>query len=360
MKIIHIGGLGNGGRERRMVQLIRGLWSKGIKQKILVVGSDTNYISDIPETVEIVRLSNSRLKAVKTILRILLNFRPNILHLWLDVPMYLYFFGMLKKLFRYKIVAGFVADGNSPINSRIAKAMQYIFAHSEAVISNSRAGLDAKSAPKEKSHVIYNGFDFNRFQDFNKIELYNELDLDPNEPIVAMIARFSPAKNWNMFLTVAEKILSKHQNIQFLAVGDGPQLNHFKELANAKYLANLRFLGKRNDVENILRITDVSVLFSNNEVHAEGVSNSIMESMAAGVPVVATDGGGTPEIISNGVDGYIINPNDASDAIDKILNLLNDKALKDAFSLKSLEKIKAKFTLNNMAEKYINIYNQLG
>lgn len=359
MKILHIGSLGNGGRERRMVQLTRGLSAKGgIEQKLIPVFYEDIYVKDIPDDVEVVRLVGSRISSAQIIFNTIKSFRPDIVHIWIDIPLYLILLGFLKNLFGYKIVTGFIADGNIPNTDKITKSFRYIFSRSEAIVSNSKAGLIAKNAPSCKSHVIYNGFDFNRFKPFDKSSLYKELEIDSKSPVISMVARFSPAKNWDMFLNVAERLSTIRPEIQLLAIGGGSLLEKYKEQALSKGLKNIKFLGKRSDVENVLRLTDISVLFSNNDVHAEGVSNSIMESMAAGVPVIATDGGGTPEIISNEEDGYIVRPNDSNTAIAKIIKLLDDQELYKAFSLKAIQKVKSRFVLSDMADRYIQIYNE--
>ena len=127
-----------------------------------------------------------------------------------------------------------------------------------------------------------------------------------------------------------------------------------KELA-----PNIKFVGFRSDVERIISASRITLLLTNNQVHAEGIPNSIMESMAAGIPVIASEGGGTSEIISNGNDGYIIQPQDHFTASNHIINLLNDPNLYNRMSNAAKEKIKTKFLLKDMANKYINLYKSL-
>ena len=122
---------------------------------------------------------------------------------------------------------------------------------------------------------------------------------------------------------------------------------------------NIRFLGQRNDVEKIIEFCDISVLFTNNNVHAEGVSNTIMETMAVGRPVIATKGGGTAEIIENGVNGYIIAPKDIASAIEIIINLLSDTNIYEKISRNAIDTINAKFLLTDKTKEYISLYNSL-
>ncbi len=360
MKIIHvITSLSSGGRERRMVQLVRGLSvEKKIEQFIVTLHAGGDYAGDIPDTVKIHSLGNgSKVDLLRKYYGLLNQINPDIVHLWTEVPLFLLSTTAFRFRFGYKMIVGFLADGNE-VKSLLPKISNWLsFKFASAIISNSMAGIIAKKAPKGKSHVLYNGFDFRRFKPFDQQELRIQLKIF-DRPVVMMAARFSEAKNWDMFLAVAEKIGEISHDILFMAVGAGDRLDYFKKLAEKKKITNIMFLGRRNDVENLLRISSLSLLFSNEKVHAEGVSNSIMESMAAGTPVVATMGGGTPEIITDGVDGFIVSPNDVEGAAERILNILKNSNLRSQLSKNAVFKVKSKFLLGNMTEQYKDIYKR--
>ena len=89
-------------------------------------------------------------------------------------------------------------------------------------------------------------------------------------------------------------------------------------------LNKIIFLGKRSNVESIINIFDVGILLTNSKVHGEGISNSIMEYMALGKPVIATRGGGTNEVVIEGENGYLIDPFNEDQLIEKIENV-NEK-----------------------------------
>jgi len=126
-----------------------------------------------------------------------------------------------------------------------------------------------------------------------------------------------------------------------------------------KGLKNIHFVTNRSDVMEIMAVTDVSVLFTNNDVHAEGVSNSIMESMAASVPVIATAGGGTAEIITPGDDGFIIEPKNVNMACTRLVELLENEELRKTMGEKASNTVKTRFVLSTMGEQYYSIYKQL-
>lgn len=364
MKIIHIiSHLGGGGKERRLIQLIKSQQKQtNAKHQIIIL----NPIIDYPEIrtyAQVTVLNNSsRWELIKSLRKTIENTKPDIIHDWTGNPTIIFTLLYYKRSFKYKYVEGFIADGN-PIKSLLLRiACKIAFKKADAIVSNSHAGLIAKHAITKKSYVIYNGFDFDRIKYINDQQISDirrELDIPNQQYIISMIARLDFAKDWETFLKVAQQIQSIRTDIQFLAVGKGPRLNELTMLSNQMKLQNIKFVGFRSDVERIISASRITLLLTNNQVHAEGISNSIMESMAAGIPVIASEGGGTSEIISNGNDGYIIQPQDHFTASNHIINLLNDPNLYNRMSNAAKEKIKTKFLLKDMANKYINLYKSL-
>ena len=112
-------------------------------------------------------------------------------------------------------------------------------------------------------------------------------------------------------------------------------------------------------MEKLIQLSHISLLFTNNQVHAEGVSNTIMETMAAKRPIIATAGGGTAEIIENGKNGYIIAPNDIKNAIQILLYLIDNPEEREKISEAAYATICSKFQLQDKTKEYINLYNSL-
>ena len=364
IKILHtISQLGNGGRERRMVQLVKGLeQSNKFSQYIITFTKEIEYSEILSTTAELIYIdykSISKHKLFVNLKEVISKIRPDIVHSWnggvIDI-----FLSILKPFYSYKYIAGYVADGNKL--GAISKSQlihRFSFISADVIVSNSMAGLYAKKAPLKKSKVIYNGYDFKRLA--NRVPKEQKLnDLNISSPyIVGMIARVSAAKDFHSFIKLAYHSKDLIPHIHYLAVGGGNMLNECRERVVRDGLNNITFLGNRQDVEELLQIMDLTVLFTNNDVHAEGVSNSIMESMAEGVPVIATQGGGTPEIITDAFNGYIIEPGDYSCALQHIKTLLNDKEIYNTFSSNARQTIKDRFTLDLMTSEYIELYNNL-
>lgn len=364
MIIVHIiTSLHGGGRERRLVQLVKGLSTNiSIQQFIFVLSSEIDY-PEASKYAQIIRLKNTSRKSIcKSLVSKLRETKPDIVHDWTGIPLILTTLSAMKYLFRYKYVEGFIADGNQigTLLNRITARISFIAA--DAIISNSKAGLIAKRAPSSKSNVFYNGFDFNRIKDLTKdniAELRNELGIDDQTRIISMLARHDPAKDWDTFLNVAQEMQKIRDDVVFLSIGKGNKLDAFVKKVRHRNLKNVRTLGFRQDTERIIAASYITMLFTNEKVHAEGVSNSIMESMAAGVPVVASYGGGTQEIINDTENGYIVMPGDAMSAVSRINNLLDNEELYNSMSLKAAAKIHNDFDISLMIENYQNLYYML-
>lgn len=364
MKIVHIiTSLHGGGRERRLVQLSKGLSADtNIKQYILILSPEIDY-PEASNYAHIIQLQNSsRMVLFKSLTDKLLEIKPDIVHDWTGISLILTTLSIMKYRLKFKYIEGFIADGN-PLKTALSRiTVRFSFIVADAIISNSRAGLSAKHAPLSKSHVFYNGFDFNRIKNITKDDIFEfrqELGLSDQTKIISMLARHDPAKDWGTFLDVAQEMQKTHDDIVFLSVGKGSDLASFNNDIRRRALNNVKSLGFRHDAERIIAASYLTLLFSNEKVHAEGVSNSIMESMAAGVPVIASNGGGTPEIISDKIDGFIIDNRNIPSIVEKIERLLNNQVQYKKMSEKAQEKIKNHFSIEQMTEKYVNLYYSL-
>lgn len=361
--IVHIiGNLCGGGKERRMVQCVKGLASSGeYYQHIILLEDRIDYqeVYGIKNVSITILKSGSKYDVFIQMRRFLAEVKADIVHSWIDSSLFLLIIPMLKARFRFCYIAGYIGDSiRIPMLSYYNFLSQFTYFFADRIISNSYAGLKAKRSIKSKSIVIYNGFDYGRFDTEIDIRtLKDSLGLGHTK-LVVMIGRLFPAKDFDSFIAVAELAEKENLNVTFLAIGGGPLLDYYNDAIRKKHLSNIRFLGRRSDVEKILQITYVSILFSNNDVHAEGVSNAIMESMAAGVPVIATEGGGTAEIITSKISGFIVTPKNVIDAFNCLKQLLSSTDLYTKMSKASKEVINQRFLLNTMTNDYIKLYKQ--
>jgi len=339
-----------GGKERRLVELLRGL-SRNSEFELHLVLTKTN--ADYPEVnqlpITIHHLNGfSNVALLRQYYLILKKIQPEVVHTWSIKTSF--YASILKPLFKFKFIAGFIGDtfGFSKINSILAK--QLIFKKADHVVSNSQVGLEKYKVPKYKGKVIYNGFDPLRISK-NKTNKLESIGIKTPLKVV-MLANVSPYKKYQLFIEIAEHFIQLRDDITFISIGKiHPE---FKELTNP-YIENrhpkIKFLGFRNDVNELIKDCDLGLLCT----YTEGISNAIMELMANGVPVITNDlEGGSREIISNNTDGFICND---QEIIDKVQELINNTYLRSEFSKNASIKIINKMSLSKMVSQYKHIYN---
>ncbi len=171
---------------------------------------------------------------------------------------------------------------------------------------------------------------------------------------VGMIARMNdPSKNHAGFLRMAAKLVTKYPNVEFLLAGDGPLRAGIEtEAASLGLAAKIRFLGDRRDISAVLASVDVSVLTS----RTESLSNVILESMAAGVPVVAARVGGNPELVQDGVTGCLVPSGDDSAFAEAVGKLLDSSDVRFKFGKAGQSLAREKFSLHAITRQYEDLY----
>ena len=353
-------GLGRGGRERRFVQLVKGLNEAGYNDLYLINTRDIIEYSEILDyDIHVEYMDRHNKGFYFSLIKRINDIKPDVIQPWIDVNAahldIVYWF--LKKKPVY--ISSFIADCNYFKHSLWSKiAMRISYWLSRYVISNSEAGLDSYGVKGKKRVCIHNGFDFGRLKGIGQTNIKRDLGIQ-TKFVVSMIARMQNNKDFSMYIRAAKKILAIRDDITFLAVGGGPMESVWKKEVPKDLASRIIFTGRRNDIDEILHLTNVSVLCSNPDTHGEGISNSILESMASGVPVIATIGGGTAEIVDDEVTGYLLMPKDVDGLSEKITHLLDEEILRDKMGKASRDKILKYYSLEKMTEQYIKLYKTL-
>lgn len=367
MKILFlIDGLLAGGKERRVVELMKGLSNRtDLSYEVVVMNTPIHYkaIFDLPTQIHyLIRKHKMDSSVFKRFYKICKEYKPDVVHCWdgmtalIAVP--------VTRLLNIKLVNSMVT--NTPVNQNIFdknwSRAKITFPFSHLVIGNSLAGLKGYKAPPKRSHCIYNGMDLNRFKNLPTVNEIKRKIIGQNYAdyfIVGMVAALDDRKDYDTLLTAAQILLSKGFRIKFLLVGDGKNFEKMKGEVKNEYKNEILFLGKQDKVEDIIQVFDVGVLLTNTRVHGEGISNSIIEYMALAKPVIATAGGGTVELIENGANGFLIEPFLPELLVEKIDMLIKDDALRKKMGNAGRLLIQEKFELNVMVNNYLRVYNQL-
>jgi glycosyltransferase involved in cell wall biosynthesis len=369
MKILMvINGLNKGGRERRMLELIKGLKRQNDHFEVYLVSLSDEvaypYVYDLPITFTILtKKSGKDFSLIFKLRKIIKTFKPDIIHSW-DVTASGYI--KLANLFiRNTVVHGVIYDASAklnPQNKSVYYRIKLMAPFSRIFISNSIAGIKAYGLSSRKSVCIYNGIDLNRFKNLKPVnEVEQEILGGPkgNQFIIAMVAAFEIRKDQQTLVKAAVKICRDNKEVVFLLIGSGMYLDAVKEKVPQELLnKQIIFLGARHDIESVLQIVDTGVLITNSDNHGEGISNSIVEYMASGKPVIATRGGGTDEIVEDGVNGFLINPKDAEQIVEKIELLRKDAEFSRTLGKNAYELVHEKFNIEKMTTSYIDLYKK--
>jgi sugar transferase (PEP-CTERM/EpsH1 system associated) len=211
--------------------------------------------------------------------------------------------------------------------------------------------------PGKKIHTICNGVDLDRFSfkaDKRTIRLENGLPQDAF--IVGCVGRLDPIKNYESLIQILPGLIKDFPKISLLIVGDGPRYSALNELPQQLGIAhNVVFAGARDDVPLLLKAMDIFALPS----LSEGISNTVLEAMASGLPVVATRVGGNIELVRDKETGFLVEPEDASDLTIGIRAYLNNPPLIREHGSAGMKRVEEHFSLRRMVSAYDSLYRNL-
>jgi glycosyltransferase involved in cell wall biosynthesis len=210
----------------------------------------------------------------------------------------------------------------------------------------------------DRMRVIYNAIDPTRFNESDaryraKLMRYFR---QPRTHIIGAAGRLSPEKGFEVLVKAAELVLREHPSAGFVLFGDGPERANLQKQINAAGLGQSFVLaGFRADLDRFLPHFDLLALSS----YTEGMPNVVLEAFAAGVPVAATAVGGTPEIIEDGVSGYLVPPGDAESLAERIMAALDDSDELPGMGRRGRMRVQEKFGFPTQAELYRDLFEQL-
>lgn len=376
IRIVHcIGSMRVGGAERQLAEFINRLPEGKFDQSLILFEAVGAILDEIqPDKCKIHDLGYHHqfrpfnplsywriLRALFRTIRILRRDRADIVH------GYMYWANMLV------VLAGKLAGVPAIVTSRLSlesyeeqrsfkqplenlanRFTTAIFANSEAVRHDVLLHEEIDSA---KIQVIYNGVDTEAFLKDRDSALANELGLDPEDFVLLTIARLHPCKGHEDLLSALRQIKSDHPTIRAMFCGgDRGTESRLRELAKECGLeSDIIFLGERSDIAELLALCDLVVHPS----HEEGFSNAILEAMAAGKPVVATDVGGAAEAIVEGETGMLVRPHAPGDLAIAISRLASDRERTASMGEAGRKRIQAEFSMQTATERFASFYESL-
>ena len=297
------------------------------------------------------------------LLRIINKEKPHVVHAFLPLATFLgAVAGRLCKV--PLVISSRRALGTHQDRVPFTKPLDYMaYALSHKVTVNSQA-VCADTLKRDRTNpsklvLIYNGICSDVIQAAlaNHKTMRKQLSIASDERVIIVVANLVAYKGHEDFLKALSIIIRHASKVTVLFAGEDRGIkSHLEALAATLNISShIRFLGQRNDIPQLLAASDLSVLPS----HEEGFSNVILESMAAGLPLVATHVGGNPEAIVNGETGWLVPPRDPGALAEKIIDLLNDPDKAEQWGNRNLRRVKQLFSVQKMIDNHLSLYGQM-
>jgi glycosyltransferase involved in cell wall biosynthesis len=214
--------------------------------------------------------------------------------------------------------------------------------------------LDFK-LPEDKVEVIYNGIDLDYFRkDLDTSAIKTKFGIG-DELIISCISRLSDVKDLVSLIYAFRDLLEEHKNIKLLIGGEGKQLPQLERLILELSLKDkVKLLGLIQDVRELLKVTDIFVLPSK----IEGLGIAIIEALACGKAVIATNSGGIPEVIKDGYNGLLVKPSDPLELKEAMSTLIREVELREELCKNALASVE-KFNYKEMAVRTLKVYEDV-
>ena len=227
-------------------------------------------------------------------------------------------------------------------------------------VSNmTKKSLEDQHIKANNLKVIYNGIDLSKYGnmtcDFSKMSFISKYSLDGTVPILSVVGRLSKEKG-HEFLLKALMLLKKDEvSFKCIFAGDGENKQYLeKKVKDYELTGNIVFAGFVEDVSEIMKFSKIGI----NPSKTEAMGISVVEYLASGIPVVATKVGGVPEIIEDGINGYLVDYGNVNQLKTAIGKLLENSEIYNKMVLETKKNIK-KFSIENMINSTINLYNEV-
>ena len=347
-----IGSYGVGGKERQLAELIKGLPKNKYSISFIVKNADAHYLQSIETDIDYFYSLDEKRFGLRSLLKTYRKIKfinPDIIHSWASIATLQAI--IIRAFLKFKLIDGSIRDSTKPgLFTWIV--IKIISIYSDKIIANSKSGLLCYKIPESKSTFIHNGFDFFRLIGLEPQEnVKTRLNIHSTK-LVGMVARIDWQKDYPTFIKAATILLLKRNDVQFVIVGDGEDKGKIQSMIVSENKEKFIFTGRQSNVESIINCFDVAVLAT----FKEGISNSIIEYMALEKPVVSTDGGGTSELVEEGITGYLVKEGDEKQLAERIQFLLEHPNIGLRMGTEGKRRIMKEFNFNKMIDKFQDEY----
>jgi len=221
--------------------------------------------------------------------------------------------------------------------------------------------VGAGLAPRHRVRVVHYGIDATawRMAPEERVEQRRALDLNPDDIAVGVASRLVPDKGHDVVIEAFASVVKQVPTARLMIAGSGPLRSKLEALAlQALPLGQARFLGFQSDMRAFLGACDL-VLFPSLPSFGEGFGLAALEAMAAGVPVLASDTGPLPEIVTDGKSGLVLPPGDSGIWADAITTLATDASLRARLGAQAGIRAEERFSVVEMADRTVGVYQEI-
>jgi glycosyltransferase involved in cell wall biosynthesis len=353
-KILYLtDGLDFGGAERQLSLLLKYLRPEWETRVVSLRDGPFHQILQDQKTKFVIYQRHSRFDLVPVFQLYLdiLQYKPDIIHSWGWLSSALV--APICKLLHICFIDGSIRIAGKLQNHYWRTKITFFLA--DLIVANSLAGISSYQVPAEKSCVVYNGLDPDRFKYLNhNSKTHHEITT------VIMTGRISPYKDFPSFFEAARRLNFQEPGFwKFIAIGAGfgDSRSGFIKLAEDLVDAGVVELPIAGlEVLPYLQKADIGVLLSTASFK-EGISNSIMEYMACGLPVICSDSGGNRELVLDGDTGYIIPSENVEAFIEKLLYLKNHPDISKMMGNAGFRRVNSLCSMERMISNYEDIYS---
>lgn len=352
-----------GGMERAMIRLLENP-SEEIAHDVCVLGNGDEAMVERCRLSALTHLLRGGRWAWRGLRRMIRFHHPHIVHArgtstWMDAVL------AVRGLAGTRLILSYHGRTDTrPVSIRRRWLNRLAASRADAIVAVSHEAAERLhhewSIAAGKICVIPNGVDSECYRpaesDQHKKNLRRKLRLDEGIVPVICVANLLPIKGLDVLLAAWRKVCLADRSAQLLIVGEGTLGESLRAQAEQLRCASrVCFLGRREDVPNLLRAAEIFVLPS----RSEGSSNALLEAMATGLPIVATDVGGNRELIRSNRTGWLVPPDDPTRMAEAILNTLFNPSARQRVGAAARAEVLGLFSLQQWIERYRRLYRTL-
>lgn len=369
LRVLHVvPRLGLGGTEHGVLKVLAGLGDEQFEHRICAVrGMDASFVDGMNVTVRTCSVGSAKAGfqfPLFRLMRIMKEFRPHIVHTRN--------FGALEAICAARLARVPVAIHSEhgyeleilrglPIRRRMLCRALFPMADAVFAVTRELCLYHSRQSwlPAGAFRTIHNGVNTERFapRRTDAAEIRNQLGIPAERFVIGSVGRLVPIKDHWTLLRAVEVVLRRRKDVHVLLVGDGPERAKLQEYvaASPELTGHVTFFGASDRIPELMNAMQVFVLPS----ICEGMSNTILEAMATGLPLVVTRAGGNPELVVDGSIGFLFPPSDVQALAKHLMMLAESPDIRRSFGEGARLRAVEQFSLERMIRSYRDLYFEL-